>query len=59
MLKLYYDLIESSKMDYLKMHKLRQDHLELFFGCIRAQGGCNNNPTSKQFMSAYRKLVGN
>lgn len=57
MLKLYYNLIESSKIDYLKMHKLSQDHLELFFGCIRAQGGYNNNPTSKQFMSAYHKLV--
>jgi len=39
MLKLYYTLIDSSKIDYLKMHKLSQDHLELFFGCIRAQGG--------------------
>ncbi|KAL4085401.1 hypothetical protein QTP88_027260 [Uroleucon formosanum] len=41
----------------LNIKNLNVDHLELFFGCIRDQGGYNNNPTSKQFMSAYRKLV--
>jgi hypothetical protein len=35
--------------------KLSQDHLELFFGIIRLHGGSNNNPTAKQFISAYRK----
>lgn len=29
-LKLYHTLIEPTKIDYLKMHKLSQDHLELW-----------------------------
>jgi hypothetical protein len=37
---------------YLLTYKLSQDHLELFFSCLRACGGCNNNPTSRQFTAA-------
>ncbi|KAF0755901.1 Uncharacterized protein FWK35_00006360 [Aphis craccivora] len=33
-----------------------QDHLELFFGSVRAHGGHNNNPTVKQFYSEYREF---
>ena len=36
---------------------MSQDHIELFFGKIRSMGGCNNNPTSKQFSCAYKKLL--
>jgi len=36
---------------------MSQDHLELFFGSVRAMGGHNNNPTARQFRSAYKKLV--
>lgn len=39
------------------MYKLSQDHLELFFQMIRLQGGCNNNPTARQFTAAYKKLL--
>jgi len=39
------------------MYKISQDHLELFFGSVRAMGGYNNNPSSRQFQSAYKKLV--
>lgn len=39
------------------MYKTSQDHLELFFGTIRSLGGFNNNPTSRQFQSYYKKLV--
>jgi len=56
-LQLYSTLIECGHLEYLKMYKLSQDHLELFFGNIRSHGGHNNNPTVKQFRSAYRKLV--
>ena len=35
---------------------MSQDPLELFFGCIRASLGFNNNPTVQQFMGAYKKL---
>jgi len=37
------------------MYKLSQDHLEMFFGIVKAQGGYNNNSTSRQFKSAYKK----
>ena len=35
-------------------YKMSQDHLELFFGAVRAAGGWNNNPTALQFRSAYK-----
>lgn len=38
-------------------NKLSQDHLELFFGSIRAKGGFNNNPTARQFQAAYKRLL--
>lgn len=31
--------------------------MELFFGNIRSAGGHNNNPITRQFQSAYKKLV--
>lgn len=56
-LHLYSTLINSNIIDHIKMYKISQDHLELFFGTIRGMGGFNNNPTSRQFQSAYKKLV--
>jgi len=41
------------------MYKLSQDHSEIFFGSIRSQGGYNNNPTARQFKSAYKKILVN
>ena len=38
------------------MYKFSQDHLELFFAAVRAAGGFNNNPTTVQFISAYKRL---
>ncbi|XP_028396925.1 uncharacterized protein LOC114520792 [Dendronephthya gigantea] len=35
---------------------MSQDHLELFFGAVRACGGWNNNPTTRQFVAAYKQL---
>ena len=34
-----------------------QDHLESFFNGIRSSLGCNNNPTTTQFLSSYKKLL--
>jgi len=42
---------------FLCTFKFSQDHIELFFGKVRRLGGCNNNPTARQFTSAYKKLV--
>jgi len=35
---------ESSGCEYFLTYKISQDHLELFFACIRSRGGLNNNP---------------
>ena len=48
---------ENSPLRYLLTYKLSQDHLELFFGAIRCCGGFNNNPTSRQFTAAYKRLL--
>lgn len=55
--KLYSSFIKPGKLDYIKLYKCSQDHLELFFGSVRGHGGYNNNPTARQFRSAYKKLV--
>lgn len=57
-LDLYKDLVLQHKyLAYLPMYKISQDHIELIFGCIRSQGGYNNNPTVKQFKSALKKII--
>lgn len=42
---------------YIITYRLSQDHLELFFSCVRQRGGWNNNPSASQFRHAYRKLL--
>ena len=49
--------VRTNRLKYLLTYKLSQDHLELFFGCVRSRLGCNNNPTAKQFQSTYRRLL--
>ena len=44
-------------LKFIMTYKFSQDHLELFFGKIRSMGGCNNNPTARQFKSAYKKIL--
>jgi hypothetical protein len=39
------------------MYKLSQDHTELFFGTIGSHGGHNDNPTCRQFTTAYKKIL--
>ena len=38
-------------------YKFSQDHLELWFGAIRMCRGSNNNPTARQFVAAYKRLL--
>jgi len=57
LLQLHSKLIATGVLEYFKVYKISQDHLEIFFGSIRAQGGYNNNPTARQFQSAYKKLI--
>lgn len=46
-------------LNFIMSFKMSQDHIELFFGRVRSMGGCNNNPTSRQFTAAYKKLLVN
>ena len=48
---------EDKPLKYLLTYKLSQDHLELFFSAIRAAGGFNNNPTTRQFVATYKGLL--
>ncbi|KAF2883814.1 hypothetical protein ILUMI_22345 [Ignelater luminosus] len=42
---------------YLLCYKCSQDHLELYFSCIRSKGGWNNNPNAMQLKKALRQLL--
>uniref|UniRef100_A0A131YMY1 ReO_6 family protein n=1 Tax=Rhipicephalus appendiculatus TaxID=34631 RepID=A0A131YMY1_RHIAP len=50
-LKLLRNLLGDKKV------RLSQDHLEMFFSCVRHRGGWNNNPSAMQFRYAYRSLL--
>lgn len=50
-------IVDRNVLQYLPCYKFSQDHIELLFGCIRAHGGCNNNPTARQFKAAYKKIL--
>ncbi|KAH8010013.1 hypothetical protein HPB51_024363 [Rhipicephalus microplus] len=50
-------LVATGELQYLLTHKMSQDHLETFFGCVRGKGGYNNNPTACQFTAAYKRLL--
>ncbi|KAH9632416.1 hypothetical protein HF086_010809 [Spodoptera exigua] len=55
---MYIRLIEQEKrLQYLPTYKISQDHIELMFGQIRAHGGCNTNPTARQFQAIYKKIL--
>lgn len=55
----YDDLVgkPEAPLKYLLTYKLSQDHLQLFFGAIRSSCGSNNNPTVRQFIAAYKRLL--
>jgi len=55
---LYQDVCQSeSLLPYIPLYQLSQDHLELFFGCIRAFGGQNNNPSARLFKTAFKRVL--
>jgi len=58
LLEIYNDLVVSQDiLKYIPCYKFSQDHIELFFGCVRAQGGCNNNPTVRQFKPLTKNFL--
>jgi hypothetical protein len=44
-------------LDHICTYKLSQDHLEIYFGSLRRRGGQNDNPTTKQLMANYKRLL--
>lgn len=57
-LQLYQTLVVKNKLLlYLPLYKISQDHIELFFSSIRSRGGWNNNPTTRQFIASYKRLL--
>ena len=42
---------------YVLTYRFSQDHLEVFFSCIRARNGWNNNPNSMQFRSSLQSML--
>ncbi|KYN03296.1 THAP domain-containing protein 9 [Cyphomyrmex costatus] len=56
--QLYHELCENEKvLKYIPSYKMSQDHIELLYGCIRAHNGCNNNPTVRQFVGIFKKIL--
>lgn len=51
-------VMENTFLNFLMTYKFSQDHLEMFFCAIRSRGGHNDNPTSRQFETAYKRLLG-
>ena len=54
---MYQTYVLTGHLTYLSTFKFSQDHVEFFFGAIRASLGCNNNPTTYQFKASYKKLL--
>lgn len=50
-------LLVNNTLKYLLTYKCSQDHLELFFSCVRSRSGNNNNPNVQQFTWSVRKLM--
>jgi hypothetical protein len=57
-INIYSKFLEKEKLiEYLPVYKCSQDHLEIFFSNVRSQLGYNDNPTARQFRTAYKKLL--
>jgi hypothetical protein len=55
--QMFEQLVEPGHLQYLLTYKTSQDHLELFFKAVRSRNGSNDNPTTQQFSSAYKRLL--
>lgn len=43
----------------MPLHRISQDHIELFFSIVRSHGGYCDNPSSSQFEAIYKKILVN
>ncbi|KYN04635.1 THAP domain-containing protein 9 [Cyphomyrmex costatus] len=58
-LKMLYQYVCQNELllPYIPLYQQSQDHLEIFFGCIRAFGGQNNNPSTRLFKTAFKRML--
>lgn len=56
-ISLYEKYILTCHLDIIPVYRLNQDHIELFFCLIRSKSGFNNNPTVRQFIASYKRLL--
>lgn len=49
--------LKEDPLKYFLTYKCSQDHIEIFFSCIRSRGGWNNNPNTQQLKWALRQLL--
>jgi len=56
-LKLYKLLTKNYPMKFLLTYKISQDHIETMFSAIRSRGGYNDNPTCRQFVAAFKRVL--
>lgn len=54
---IYYEYIETEKLNVLLTFYLGQDLLESFFGRVRSKLGNNDNPTAAQFCATFRAIL--
>lgn len=54
---MYDEYVEGGLMKSFTTYSTSQDHLEAFFGHIRARQGANDNPNVIEFKAAWRKLL--
>ena len=54
---IFQEYVLENHMRYIMTRKLQQDKLEHLFGCIRACSGGNNNPSTTEFQTAYKRLL--
>ena len=55
--KIFDNVVVNGPLSYILTYKMSQDHLEHYFGLVRARFGANNNPTPFQFRHIYRRLL--
>ncbi|KOB73308.1 THAP domain-containing protein [Operophtera brumata] len=56
---LFQDLVQDNDngLNYMPLHRISQDHIELFFSNVRSHGGYSDNPTAQKFEAIYKKLL--
>lgn len=54
---IYTDFVKNGPLEFFEPFQFSQDHLETFFSLIRNSQGRNDNPSTVEFSSAFKKLL--